>query len=224
MSKSDLSLASGLWFIAFALMQFAVGVSLDRFGPRRTSSFLFGAFGVAGALIFASASTPVAVIIGMGLIGIGCSPILMAALYLFARVYSPGRFALMSSWIVAFGNLGNVVGTSPVATAVEMFGWREVMFGLGIGNALVAVCIYWLVKDPGSTESQNDGLGGYIQLLKSKALWTLIPLILITYACVAGIRGLWVGPYLVDLFDADALLIGKVSLWMAIAMVIGSIV
>ena len=28
-TKADLSLASGAWFIAFALMQFVVGVSLD---------------------------------------------------------------------------------------------------------------------------------------------------------------------------------------------------
>ncbi|MEP4115177.1 MAG: MFS transporter, partial [Nitratireductor sp.] len=39
-SKADLSLASGAWFIAFALMQFIVGVSLDRFGPRRTASIM----------------------------------------------------------------------------------------------------------------------------------------------------------------------------------------
>ena len=38
MTKVELSAASGAWFIAFALMQFAVGVSLDRLGPRRTAS------------------------------------------------------------------------------------------------------------------------------------------------------------------------------------------
>ena len=42
MTKGDLSLASGAFFIVFALAQFGVGVSLDRFGPRRTSALLLG--------------------------------------------------------------------------------------------------------------------------------------------------------------------------------------
>ena len=36
-----LSSASGAWFATFALMQFGVGVGLDRFGPRRTAGWLF---------------------------------------------------------------------------------------------------------------------------------------------------------------------------------------
>ena len=37
-TKADLSLASGVWFLAFAVSQFAIGVALDRFGPRRTAA------------------------------------------------------------------------------------------------------------------------------------------------------------------------------------------
>lgn len=32
MDKADLSLAAGIWFISFSLMQFVVGPALDRFG------------------------------------------------------------------------------------------------------------------------------------------------------------------------------------------------
>ena len=32
-TKADLSLASGVYFLTFALAQFPIGVSLDRFGP-----------------------------------------------------------------------------------------------------------------------------------------------------------------------------------------------
>ena len=44
MTKVDLSVASGAWFATFALAQFAVGVSLDRFGPRRTASIVLAVF------------------------------------------------------------------------------------------------------------------------------------------------------------------------------------
>ena len=44
----------------------------------------------------------------------------------------------------------------------------------------------------------------------------------LNYAAAAGIRGLWAGPYLADVHGADALLIGQVTLFMALAMVVGS--
>ena len=52
MTKVDLSFASGAWFAVFALAQFAVGVSLDRFGPRRTASIMVGVFAGSGAFLF----------------------------------------------------------------------------------------------------------------------------------------------------------------------------
>ena len=50
MTKVELSAASGAWFVTFALMQFAVGVSLDRFGPRRTASMLLAVGGGGGRI------------------------------------------------------------------------------------------------------------------------------------------------------------------------------
>ena len=37
----DLSTASGLWFLSFALMQIPMGGALDRIGPRLTAAVLF---------------------------------------------------------------------------------------------------------------------------------------------------------------------------------------
>ena len=36
-TPGDLAVSSGLWFLAFALMQLPVGAALDRIGPRRTT-------------------------------------------------------------------------------------------------------------------------------------------------------------------------------------------
>src|SRR5690606_22123863 len=51
-TNTHLSYASGLWFIAFAMMQFPVGVALDRYGPRRTAAYLLGICGGGGTLLF----------------------------------------------------------------------------------------------------------------------------------------------------------------------------
>lgn len=222
--KADLSMAAGLWFISFALMQFVVGVSLDRYGPRRTAAVIFGLAGGGGALVFALAQSPTAIILGMALIGIGCAPVLMASLFIFAQKFDGRQFAVMTSWLVAFGNLGNVVGSSPLAAAVDAFGWRTVMAGLGALSLLIAAAILLLVEDPQVDAPGNAGLSGYLTLLKTPVLWPIMIMTLLCYAPVAGIRGLWSGPYLTDLFAADSLLIGRVTLGMAIAMIVGNLV
>lgn len=222
-TKAELSFASGVWFIVFALMQFAVGVCLDRFGPRRTAATLLALGGGGGAMLFAVADSPATISIAMGLIGAGCSPVLMAPLFIFAKTFSPARFAVLTSWFVAIGSLGNVVGATPMAAAAEAFGWREVMVGLGIVTLLVAAAIQIIVRDPPQDESgAGAGMSGYLELLRMKVLWPIIPLMAINYAPPAGIRGLWAGPYLTEVYGLDALAIGNVTLFMALGMVAGS--
>ena len=223
-TKAELSFDSCVCFIVFALMQFAVGVSLDRFGPRRTAATLLALGGGGGALLFSIADTPTTISIAMGLIGAGCSPVLMAPLFIFAKTFSPARFAVLTSWFVAVGSLGNVIGATPLAAAAEAFGWREVMVGLGIFTLLVAAALFVVVRDPPqeNTGSGGTGLSGYVELLRMKVFWPIIPLMAINYAPAAGIRGLWAGPYLSELYGLDALAIGDVTLFMALGMVAGS--
>ena len=225
MTKVELSAASGAWFIAFALMQFAVGVSLDRFGPRRTASILLAVGGGTGAFLFSIATAPWMVIAAMALIGIGCSPVLMGAIFIFARSYSPARLAVLASWTIAFGTAGNVIGAAPLANAAEAFGWRPVMVALGLLTVLTALAIHALVHDPAEPEGMAQGasgFAGYGELFRLKTLWPIMPLTALNYAPATGIRGLWSGPYLADVYGADSLVIGQVTMFMALAMIAGA--
>lgn len=225
-TKADLSVASGAWFIAFALMQFVVGVSLDRFGPKRTAAVLLGICGGGGAFLFAAATTPWMVTFAMALIGMGCAPVLMASVFIFAREFSPARLAILTSTLIGVGSAGNVFGTSPLAAAAEAFGWRWVIAALGVLTIAVALAIAVLVRDPAKPQGHNGstGFAGYLELFRLRVLWPLIPLTAINYAPAVGIRGLWAGPYLADVYGASALVIGQVTLFMALAMVAGNFI
>jgi MFS family permease len=226
-SKAALSLASGAFFITFALSQFGIGVSLDRFGPRRTCAAMLAFGGGGGAFLFAAATEPWMITAAMALIGIGCAPVLMASLFIFARNYSTARFAVLTSWLVAFGTAGNVIGASPLANAAEAVGWRPVMAALGGVTLLTAAAVMVLVRDPDKPQGvhiSGTGFAGYRELMHMRVLWPIIPLTAINYAATAGIRGLWAGPYLADVYGADALAIGEVMLFMALAMVAGSFI
>ncbi len=226
-TKADLSLASGAWFLVFALMQFIVGISLDRYGPKLTASILVGVFAAGGAFVFAGASAPWMVVLAMVMIGIGCSPVLMASFYIFAKTFPPARFAVLASWVIAIGMIGNVAGSSPLAHAVDIFGWRSVMAALGVVTLFAALILYFAIRNPESDHDRDEadtGLSGYLTLIRLPALWCLFPIMLFSYVASAGIRGLWAGPYLTDVYGAGELAIGDVTFYMAMAMVAGSFV
>ncbi len=221
-SPEDLAFASGLWFVVFALMQIPVGWALDRVGPRRTSAILLLIGGAGGALLFAAATAPVHVSLAMALIGVGCSPVLMASYFIFAREFPPAKFATLAAVMLGVGSVGNLVASYPTALAVELMGWRATLFGLAAISAAVAVGIWLSVRDPAKVETEQKG--SLLDLLKEPALWTIMPLMLVAYAPSAALRGLWAGPYLRDVFALSTTQIGTATLIMGAAMIAGTFV
>ena len=219
-TADDLALASGLWFLSFSLMQIPVGGALDKIGPRMTAAILFLIGGAGGAIIFALATAPWHISLAMLLIGIGCSPVLMASYYIFARTYSPKVFATLASVMIGVGSIGNLAGSQPLSMLIDVVGWRVTMGGLAIATAFISAGILALVKNPPMVHAEQKG--GFLDLLKIPALWFVIPLMIVQYAPAAGMRGLWIGPYLRDVFGAAQSQIGTASLIMSIAMIAGT--
>lgn len=222
-TAADLSYASGLWFIVFAAMQIPVGEALDRVGPRITAVVLFALGGAGGALMFAVAQTPTHIAWAMALIGVGCSPILMASYYIFAKMYPAAMFSTLAGVMIGIGSMGNLASSAPMAWAVNTFGWRETMVGLAAVSLLIAIALWLFMKDPPKVET-TEPRGTIFDLLKIKALWLIIPMMFVNYAPAAGLRGLWVGPYGADQFGADTALIGSMTLVMGLAMVCGNFI
>lgn len=220
-TPEDLAYASGLWFLVFAGMQIPVGEALDRIGPRITAVVLFALGGAGGAFVFGIAQTPAHITIAMILIGIGCSPVLMASYYIFAKMYPAAVFSTLAGAVIGFGSLGNLASSAPMALAVQAFGWRESMFALAVMTLLVSVALWVFVKDP-PKPTGGTPKGSVLDLLKIKALWLIFPMMFVNYAPAAGIRGLWAGPYASDVFGADTALIGTITLIMGLAMIAGN--
>ncbi|WP_050604559.1 MFS transporter [Ruegeria sp. 6PALISEP08] len=221
-TPEDLAFASGLWFLVFAAMQIPVGWALDKVGPRLTTAVLLLIGGAGGAAVFAVASSPLHINIAMGLIGVGCSPVLMASYFIFAREYPPARFATLAAVMLGVGSVGNLVASYPTAIAVEWMGWRATMVGLAVISAAIALGILLTVHDPEKVETEHKG--SLLDLLKEPALWLILPLMMVAYAPSAALRGLWAGPYLNDVFGLSTTQIGTATLVMGTAMIAGTFV
>ena len=218
-TAQDLAAASGYWFLTFALMQLPIGSALDRIGPRITASVLL-AVGAVGAAVFAMAAGPVALKLAMALIGVGCAPVLMASYYLFARTFAPAVFGTLAGVVIGVGSLGNIAASLPLSMAANAFGWRETVWALAAVTLLTAGAIAVLVRDP--PRQTNSKTGSILDLLRIPALWPVLIMMAACYAPAAGLRGLWAGPYLTEVFTADAARIGTVTLIMGLAMVAGN--
>ncbi|ACL61501.1 MFS transporter [Methylobacterium nodulans] len=221
---SDLALLSSAWFAAFAAGQVPTGLSLDRFGPRRTvAGFLLAASLGTGAL--AAATGFAGALAGMALIGLGCAPALMGSLYLFGRLYPPERFAMLSSLMIGFGTAGDLLGSTPLALAAQAFGWRPILFGLAAVTAACALLILALIRDPPRLADPARGglLRGFATVAAMRPLWLIYPVAFVSYAVVIATRSLWIGSYLGSVHGFDALARGNGALAMSVAMAIGAI-
>jgi nitrate/nitrite transporter NarK len=225
LSAADLGTISGAWFAAFALAQVPVGVALDRVGPRLTVGVLFLA-AVIGTVLLALAQGLATAFLAMVLIGVGCAPVYMGMLYIVARAYPAAQFATFSSAIVGLGSLGNLVSATPLALAVDAFGWRSSLMGIAGLTALSALLVILAVRDPPRERTAGAGLGlaGLWEVMRIKALWPLLPLVATSYAVVAVVRGVWIGPYFAQVHELDAIARGHATTAMVVAMIVGALI
>lgn len=221
---------SAAWFLGFAAAQLPVGVALDRFGPRRTVSFLMGS-AVIGAVLFALAPSFGIALAAEALIGIGCAPVLMGSMVYISRWVPLSRFAQASSLVIAIGGAGTLFSATPLAALAAALGWRGAMLLVAGLTLLAAVLTYAVIRDwpPGSApaeahrETLAEALAGIGEVMRIRALWPLLPMSFAGYAVLIAVRGLWAGPYLDAVYGLAPVSRGNVLLLMSAAMVGGTL-
>jgi predicted MFS family arabinose efflux permease len=144
----------------------------------------------------------------------------MASYYIFARQYPPARFATLAALMLGVGSAGNLVASYPTALAVDLFGWRGTLAGLAEVSVAVAAGIFLTVSDPDKPDGEHKG--SVLDLLKMPVIWAIFPLMLVAYAPSGALRGLWIGPYLSDLYGLSTQQVGLATLVMGAAMIAGT--
>ncbi|MDP6706818.1 MAG: MFS transporter [Alphaproteobacteria bacterium] len=227
LSAEAMGVVTGLFFLAFAAAQIPAGVLLDRFGPRRTMSGLF-ALAVLGALVFAIADGAALLGLGRVLIGLGCAAGLMGSMVVIARWYPESRFAHLSATLFVVGGAGTLLGTTPLAGAVEFVGWRGAFHAMAALTAVFALALYLVVRDapPGRRhEAEGESWGEVWQGLRAVVangqLWLVAAIQFVGYASVLTVIGLWGGPYLSDVHGLAPVPRGNMLLALNVAALAG---
>lgn len=224
MGPKEFGALGSAWFFAFSLSQFAVGMALDKYGPRGTIGGMMLA-AVGGAFLFSAAPTHGIAMVAMALIGVGCAPILMGALYFFAKTEPPKRFATLGSVFLACGLIGGLIAARPLAMLVDAVGWRASIQITGVFTAFVAALVLIVVRNPASEPAPAGGslIGDIVAIIKLPAFW---PILVMSFAISGPVfteRSLWVGPYYGAVYGLDLLSRSNAVQALAVAMTLSAI-
>lgn len=225
LSAEGLAAVTGAFPAAFALAMVPVGVALDRWGVRRTALCLLG-IAAGGAVLAALARGPAGMLLAQVVLGIGCSGMLMCPMTFAARATDAARFALWSGTIQTVGNSGMLLSASPLALLVEWQGWRA-GFWAAAGLALIAwAAVAATVRQPppvrhGPPHPLWRDAREVLTIAVSPALRPLMVFAFASFAVVLGLRGLWGGPWLMEVKGLSRIEAGNVLLGCTAALVAG---
>jgi len=229
LSAQELGAFAGAFHFSFGLMQFLMGIAIDLHGVRRTVLVVFP-MAIAGAVLSALAPTFAWLIVGQVLIGIGCSPAFLVCTVFIARHFPAARFAAVSGSIMAIGGLGMLLTGTPLAWLVEASSWRAGFWVLG-GLAALAWCVVAAVvkKAPASVipapaaprETVGQAIARFGALFALRHTIGIVALAAVTYASFLTLRGLWIGPMLIERHGFSLLQSGNVVLIVSALSLVG---
>ena len=223
LDATDLGLLTSVYFLTFAAFQLPLGVLLDRFGPRRVEATLL-LFAAAGAGLFAVSHSPLELIVGRGLIGLGVSACLMASFKAFVLWLPAERLPVANGWVLAAGGLGALAATAPVEAALKLTDWRGLFAGLGGLSVVVALALLLVVPERGGSVATGDWRSqarGVAGIFRDRVFWWIAPSGVLCQASFLAIQGLWAGPWLRDVAGLSRTTAADYLFWMAAAMVCG---
>jgi predicted MFS family arabinose efflux permease len=225
-TPQELGVFAGAFHLAFGGLQLVMGMGIDVWGPKRTVLVAFP-LAVVGALLAATAHGHAQLLLAQVVIGIGCAPAFLACTVFIARRFPADRFAAVSGAAMGIGSAGLLLTGTPLAWVVEQVSWRAGYLVLAAGSALAWLVILLLVREapaPGRGPERPDllaALRGYGELFSLRHTWGIVVLASFTYAAFLALRGLWLGPLLVDRHGFTLVQAGNVALAVSVLGMLG---
>jgi hypothetical protein len=102
------------------------------------------------------------------------------------------------------------------------------MAGIAVLTACAVMLTFVAIRDPAPVPRQAkstraSAFADLLQVVRPPILWPIFVMSAISYAVLACERGLWIGPFLNEVFGFDAVARGNAAFAMGLAMTIGAI-
>ncbi len=213
---SDLGLFAASFHFAFGLPQILMGIGIDRYGIRRTVLYAMP-LTIVGAVLSFLAPSFAWLVVAQVLIGMGCAPAFLVCTVFIAKRFRPQEFAAVSGLVLGVGGVGMLFTGSPLAWLIEHYSWRAGFVVLGMGSVLAMAAIYGQVQEeqpalPAGYPTRAEIWSEFKALILAPQTLGILLLGSMTYASFMTLRGLWLGPMLMQQLDFSLSEAGQVAL------------
>lgn len=197
-SLSQLAPVSGLYVLAYGVMQIPSGVLADVIGARRTMGILLFCLAV-GNFGFSLSDTVGQATMARCLAGCGAS-LIVPSLVVLSDVFSGRLYAKASAALLFLGNTGVALAAAPFVFLVSLVGWRALMTDVACLCIFFALLlVLFLPRQVARQEARELSILGRIRTVcRAKGFWPLA----FIYTCITGMffsfSSFWWGPTLIQ--------------------------
>lgn len=197
------------FFYAYLVMQLFAGPMLDKYSPRvlMSSAIFVSAF---GTLVFSVAHVLWIAALGRMLVGVGAAFATVGYMKMAAVYFPPRHFAFVGGLLATAAMVGAVLGETPLAYMVHIFGWHQSLFDIALAGFFVAFLFFLVVRDKKKdiasghrlpkAAKQPLGWQDFLVILKRRQNWMLAFYSGMAFAPVAVFGGLWGNPFLQEAY------------------------
>ena len=221
LTPASLGAFAGLFGLSFGVTQFFMGIGMDLYGLRRTVLSAFP-MAIAGSALSAWAPDYGWLLFGQLLIGVGCAPAFLACTVFIARHFPASRFAFLSGVGMGVGGLGLLLTGTPMAWLVQSSGWRSGFVLLAVLSVLAWLLIWRCVHEPvpdgpaPARERWGTAVRRFGALFLLPHTLGILLLGMVSYASFLALRGLWIGPMLIDRYAFTLVESGNMAVVMSL--------
>ncbi len=232
-NATALGFMSSMYFYLYAFEQPIVGYLSDRLGPRRVIGY-WSMAAAAGCFLFGMAPNIGWASVGRAFIGLGVGGVYVPAVKAISLWFRKKEFSTMIGLLMAMGNIGAVIATTPLAWAATSWGWRPTFFiigGITLGLGFVTLLLtrdYSGPFEPGQSNpvSESGNTSGskakVLKVLASRQFWIVSVIFFGIYGTLITLQGLWATPFLMTVLEIEHILASKLNMLIPAGVIIGA--
>jgi sugar phosphate permease len=225
-----LGVMSSMYFYPYALEQPFVGHLSDSLGPRRVLG-IWSVIASLGCVLFSMAPNVTWASMGRGLIGFGVGGVMVPAMKAFSQWFEKREFSTITGSLLAIGNIGAVMATSPLAFMATTWGWRVSFLIMGGVTLAVGLGTLLLVRDPVSGSPENGAQKqrekpsvkrSAKEIIRSLRFWIIAVIFFGSFGASITFQGLWATPYIVAALGVDRLYASGLNMLIPLGAILGA--
>ncbi|MBA7544139.1 putative sulfoacetate transporter SauU [subsurface metagenome] len=229
-SAGALGFTSGIYFYVYSFSQPVIGILVDKLKPRKVLTLAVLIMSL-GTFIFAYSPSLPFIYLGRFLIGAGCAGIFIPVNWIVNRYFAFEKRGFLFFIFQFVGNIASVLAAAPFAKFLNLFGWKDALISIAFIPTAVGFLIWVILRDNNSKKKEftldKENTEDTIKSSEEKASWIFILkkvlsisiikyclIINIAYGALLSFQGLWVVPYLIDVYK-----IGKSSAFSLVTLI-----